>query len=151
MIWFMEAGSREGRLTRPSVKSPAPSDTQKTSFHSKSSLYDSLLLSWVSPRWSGPADLPLTCPSSKAVHKNPAYGRHQISRPMRIEALIPMKYAFCIIFSFCRTQKGRPTPHFSIFIRSFVRPSVRLWDQILVPTHSLRDKGTWELGNSGTQ
>ena len=33
---------------------------------------------------------------TKIIIKNPAYGRHQISQPMRIEAPIPIKYAFCI-------------------------------------------------------
>ena len=42
------------------------------------------------------------------------------------------------------------------YVRSFVRseraseqPTFVSLDQILVPTHSLRDKGTWELGNLG--
>ena len=33
---------------------------------------------------------------STPITKNPAYGKHRISRPMRIEAPIPIKYAFCI-------------------------------------------------------
>ena len=64
-------------------------------------------------------------------------------------------------------KRGRPPPGFSIFIGLLVRSLVcllvrllvrslvnslvcslvHLWDQILVPTHLLRDKGTWELGN----
>ena len=37
------------------------------------------------------------CPLCPFVSfKNPAYGRHRMSRPMRIEAPISIKYAFCI-------------------------------------------------------
>ena len=65
------------------------------------------------------------------------------------------------VFS-CRTQEGPAYTwlfNFHTFARTFARLLVRLWDQILGPTHSLRDKGakgqhrnlgTWELGNLGT-
>ena len=44
----------------------------------------------------------------------------------------------------CRTQEGPAYTwlfNFHTFVRTYVRPYVRLRDQILVPTHSLRDKG----------
>ena len=55
---------------------------------------------------------------------------------------------------FAGPKRGRPTPGFSIFIRSDraseQAPFVSL-DQILVPTHSLRDKGPQgQHRNTGT-
>ena len=66
----------------------------------------------------------------------------------------------------CRTQEG-PAYTWLFNFHMFARSEARLWDQILVPTHSLRVKGTkgqhrnlgtrelgnlgtWELGNLGT-
>ena len=71
------------------------------------------------------------------------------------------KYKLNLMFNrfsnFCRTQEGPAYTwlfNFHMFARSLGR-SLGLWGPILVPTHSLRDKGkrdntgTWEHRNTG--
>ena len=55
---------------------------------------------------------------------------------------------------FCRTQEGRPTPHFSIFACPSVRPLRPLRPSPRSnpgPWNILEHSGTWELRNSGIQ
>ena len=57
-------------------------------------------------------------------------------------------------YIFAVPKRGRPTPGFSIFIRSFIRlfgATFVSLDQILVPAYSLRDKGTKKQSDKGTK
>ena len=55
-----------------------------------------------------------------------------------------------VVVIFAGPKRGVPTPGFSIFIHLFVCSFVSL-DQILVPTHSLRDKGKKGQKDTGTK
>ena len=87
------------------------------------------------------------------------YRKHRHRGPMLWKGAPNIGPKSLVFMIFTRPKRGRPTPGFSIFLhsdraseRASDRPLFFSRDQILVPTHSLRDKGTkGQHRNRGTK
>ena len=80
---------------------------------------------------------------------NVVYTKWLIIKPSLPLILWLKNIFFCEDFFFL-SKRGRPTPGFSIFLRTDWQTFVSL-DLVLVPTHSLREKGTKGQRDKGTK